>query len=86
MCADAKYGREIMAQPGMVAWQIFDAKSKPLQRDEYHIREVTRVESATLAGLAEELAPYGVHPKQLEATLSERKRADALAAALGAHI
>ena len=53
MCADAKYGREIMAQPGMVAWQIFDAKSKPLQRDEYHIREVTRVESDTLAGLAE---------------------------------
>ena len=52
MCADAKYGREIMAQPGMVAWQIFDAKSKPLQRDEYHIREVTRVESDTLAGLA----------------------------------
>ena len=75
MCADAKYGREIMAQPGMVAWQIFDAKSKPLQRDEYHIREVTRVESDTLAGLAEELAAYGVHPKRLEATLSDYNEA-----------
>jgi tricarballylate dehydrogenase len=31
----AKYGREILRQPGRVAFQIFDAKTIPLLRDEY---------------------------------------------------
>ncbi len=36
----AKYGREILAQPGQIAWQIFDAKVTSLLRDEYRIRQV----------------------------------------------
>lgn len=49
----AKYGRVILEQPGNFAWQIFDAKVAHLLRDEYRIRQVTKVEAATL----EELAP-----------------------------
>ncbi|GAB3525074.1 FAD-dependent tricarballylate dehydrogenase TcuA [Phytohabitans suffuscus] len=48
----AKYGREILAQPGQLAWQVFDSKVTPMLRDEYSIREVTRVRADTIAGLA----------------------------------
>lgn len=51
----AKYGREILAQPGMFAWQVFDASASHLLRDEYKIKEVTRAESDTLEGLAGQL-------------------------------
>jgi tricarballylate dehydrogenase len=51
----AKYGREILAQPGQFAWQIFDAKVRHLWRDEYRIREVTKVEADTLEDLAQRL-------------------------------
>ena len=49
----AKYGRVILEQPGNFAWQIFDAKVAHLLRDEYRIKQVTRVAADTL----EELAP-----------------------------
>lgn len=49
----AKYGRVILEQPNQFAWQIFDAKVLRLLRDEYRIRQVTRVTASTL----EELAP-----------------------------
>jgi tricarballylate dehydrogenase len=48
----AKYGRAILAQPGQFAWQVFDAKSLPLLRDEYRIRRATRVRADTLEDLA----------------------------------
>jgi tricarballylate dehydrogenase len=48
----AKYGREILRQPGQMAWQVFDAKTVPMLRDEYSIREVTRVRSDSLEDLA----------------------------------
>ena len=51
----ARYGREILAQPGMFAWQVFDAKSEHLLRDEYRIREVTSVTADTIEGLADQL-------------------------------
>lgn len=68
----AKYGREILAQPNQFAWQIFDAKVIPLLRDEYRIRQVTKVRADTLEQLAgklegvdaaaflEEIAAYNV--------------------------
>ena len=37
----AKYGAEIVKQPGMFAWQVFDAKVSHLLRGEYRIRRVT---------------------------------------------
>jgi len=48
----AKYGREILNQPGQFAWQIFDAKVTHLLRDEYRIRQVTKVTADTLEELA----------------------------------
>ncbi len=63
----AKYGGEIMRQPGMFAWQVFDAKATPLLRSEYRIRRVTKAEADTL----EELAPKldGVDPEAFLGTV-----------------
>jgi tricarballylate dehydrogenase len=51
----AKYGPEILAQPGQVAWQIFDGQVAHLLRDEYRIKQVTRFTGKTLAELAERI-------------------------------
>lgn len=51
----AKYGREILAQPGQFAWQVFDAKVQHLLRDEYRIRQITKVAAESLEGLADQL-------------------------------
>ena len=51
----AKYGAEIMKQPGQAVWQIFDSKTAHLLRDEYHIRQITKVKSNTLEDLVKQL-------------------------------
>jgi tricarballylate dehydrogenase len=51
----AKYGREILAQPGRTAWQVFDGQVVNLLRDEYRIRQVTKVTATTLEDLAAKL-------------------------------
>ena len=51
----AKYGRVILNQPGQFAWQIFDAKVKAQLRDEYKIRQVTKVTANTLEELVGKL-------------------------------
>jgi len=51
----AKYGGEIMKQPGMFAWQIFDDKVTHLLRSEYRIRRTTKAEAQTLEDLAAKL-------------------------------
>jgi tricarballylate dehydrogenase len=48
----ARYGREILRQPLRAAWQLFDQKVVSLLREEYRIREVTRVQADTLDELA----------------------------------
>jgi tricarballylate dehydrogenase len=48
----AKYGRVILEQPGLFAWQVFDAKTSHLLRDEYRIRQVTKVKAGSLPELA----------------------------------
>jgi len=63
----AKYGRVILAQPGQFAWQVFDAKVKPLLRDEYRIRQVTKVTADSLEALVETLD--GVDPVRALETL-----------------
>ena len=65
----AKYGRVIMDQPGMMAWQVFDQKVIDMLRDEYRIRRVTKVTANTI----EELAPKleGVDPDQFVKTVKE---------------
>ena len=47
----AKYGRVILEQPEQFAWQVFDAKASPLLRDEYRIRQVTKVIADSLEDL-----------------------------------
>jgi tricarballylate dehydrogenase len=51
----AKYGQEILRQPGQIAWQIFDAKVKHLLRDEYRIRQVTKFSADSVDALARRL-------------------------------
>jgi len=51
----AKYGRVILSQPGQFAWQIFDAKVKGQLRDEYRIKQVTKVTANTLEELVKKL-------------------------------
>jgi len=51
----AKYGRVILEQPSQFAWQVFDAKVIPLLRDEYRIRQITKVSADTLEDLVKKL-------------------------------
>ncbi len=51
----AKFGREILAQPGAIAYQIFDADGFERLRGEYASRGTTHIEAPTLDGLAEKL-------------------------------
>jgi tricarballylate dehydrogenase len=51
----AKYGREVLKQPRQFAWQVFDAKVAHLLRDEYRIRQVTKVSADSLEALAAKL-------------------------------
>jgi tricarballylate dehydrogenase len=51
----AKYGRAILMQPHQFAWQVFDAKVTHLLRDEYRIKQVTRIRADTLVELARKL-------------------------------
>jgi tricarballylate dehydrogenase len=49
----AKYGREILAQPGGRAFQLFDARTRPLLRtEEYDSEPITAATAGTIAALA----------------------------------
>jgi len=65
----AKYGRVILEQPNQFAWQIFDQKVKHLQRDEYKIRQITKVTADTIEELAKKLD--GVNAEQFVNTIKE---------------
>jgi tricarballylate dehydrogenase len=65
----AKYGAEILKQPGALAYQLFDAKTTPLLRqDEYTAPGVSRHEASTIRDLA---AAIGVDPDALARTVEE---------------
>jgi tricarballylate dehydrogenase len=51
----AKYGAEILRQPGQFAWQIFDAKVHHLLREEYRIRQATKVSADSLESFVAKL-------------------------------
>jgi len=65
----AKYGRVILEQPNQFAWQIFDQKVKHLQRDEYRIRQITKVTADTIEELAKKLD--GVDAAQFVKSIAE---------------
>jgi len=69
----AKYGVEILKQPGMFAWQIFDSKVNHLLRDEYRIRKITKAEAPTLEALVTKLE--GVNAERCLKTIAEYNKA-----------
>jgi tricarballylate dehydrogenase len=69
----AKYGRVVLEQPGQFARQIFDQKVKHLQRDEYRIKQITKVTANTIDELAGKLD--GVNPEQFVRTIAEWNKA-----------
>ena len=69
----AKYGRVVLEQPGQFAWQIFDQKVKHLQRDEYKIRQITKVVANTIEEFAHKLE--GVNAEQFLKSIAEYNKA-----------
>ena len=65
----AKYGGEVLKQPGQFAWQVFDSKVTKLLRSEYRIKFVTKVSANTLEELATKLE--GVDPEGFLKTVRE---------------
>jgi len=51
----AKYGRVVLEQPDQFAWQVFDQKVTHLLRDEYRIKQVSKVSAPTLDALADKM-------------------------------
>jgi tricarballylate dehydrogenase len=62
-------GLAMMRQPKQLAWQVFDNKVLKLLRDEYRIRQVTKVRADTLEELAGKLE--GVNAGQFLETVRE---------------
>ncbi len=65
----AKYGGEVLKQPGQFAWQVFDSKVSKLLRSEYRIKFMTKVSANTLEELAAKLE--GVNPGNFLKTVRE---------------
>lgn len=65
----AKYGRKILEQPHQFAWQIFDQNVTNLLRDEYRIRQITKVTADSLEELVGKLD--GVDAEACLATIHE---------------
>jgi tricarballylate dehydrogenase len=69
----AKYGHVIMAQPQQFAWQVFDQKVVHLLRDEYRIKQVTKVTASSLDELAAKME--GVDAERVLQTFDEYNKA-----------
>jgi tricarballylate dehydrogenase len=65
----ARYGAEVLKQPGQFAWQVFDAKVRDILRPEYRIKLVTKATAGTLEELAGKLE--GVNPEGFLRTVRE---------------
>ncbi len=62
-------GARVLAQPGAVAWQVFDAKTAGLLPDEYRVKHATRLQADTLEDLAAQME--GVNPRGFLQTVRE---------------
>jgi tricarballylate dehydrogenase len=67
--AYAKLGRVVLAQPGQVAWQIYDNKVLHLLHGEYRVRQSARFRADTLEALAAQLE--GIERTQMLATIHQ---------------
>lgn len=65
----AKYGKEILKQPGSVAYQIFDATLRPMLRtEEYDMPGISVATADTIEELATKI---GLDPQALAATMAD---------------
>ncbi len=64
----ARYGREILTRPHGAAFQVFDAKTTSLLRDEYRIPQVSKAEADAIPDLAGAL---GIDPEGLARTVRD---------------
>lgn len=62
-------GARVLAQPGAVAWQVFDDKTAALLPDEYRVRHATRIVADTLEDLADQME--GINKKAFLQTVAE---------------
>lgn len=69
----AKYGRVILEQPDQFAWQVFDQKVTHLLRDEYRIKQVSKVSAPTLEQLADKME--GVNKAEFLAEIKQYNEA-----------
>jgi tricarballylate dehydrogenase len=69
----AKLGRVVLAQPGQIAWQVYDAKTTPLLHEEYRHRRSARFRAGTLEELAGKME--GIDKKAFLATVAEFNQA-----------
>ncbi|WP_077488193.1 FAD-dependent tricarballylate dehydrogenase TcuA [Sinomonas mesophila] len=65
----AKYGKEILKQPGSVAYQIFDAALRPMLRSEEY--EMPGISVATADTIEELAAQIGIEPEALAKTVAD---------------
>ncbi|HEY3872101.1 MAG TPA: FAD-dependent oxidoreductase [Actinocrinis sp.] len=65
----AMYGRRVLEQPNQVAWQVFDGKVEHLLRDEYRIKQATRIRADSIPELAAKLE--GLDAQQFVKTVEE---------------
>jgi tricarballylate dehydrogenase len=56
-----KYGEMLIRQPGQFAWQVFDSKVLHLLREDYRIKQVSKVRAESLEELAHKME--GVDPE-----------------------
>lgn len=68
----AKYGREVLKQPGHIAYQIYDSQVRPMLRDEYDREEATCYQANTIEKLLEKL---DVKEEQFLKTIEEYNNA-----------
>jgi tricarballylate dehydrogenase len=69
----AKLGRVVLAQPGQIAWQVYDAKTTPLLHEEYRHRRSARFRANTLEELADKME--GIDKTAFLATVTEFNQA-----------
>lgn len=65
----AMYGRRVLEQPNQVAWQVFDGKVEHLLRDEYRIKQATKVSANSIQELAAKLD--GIDTQQFVKSVEE---------------
>ncbi|WP_338880056.1 FAD-dependent tricarballylate dehydrogenase TcuA [Achromobacter veterisilvae] len=62
-------GARVLAQPGAVAWQVFDSKTAGLLPDEYRVKHATRLQADTLEELSAQME--GINPRGFLQTVRE---------------